>query len=322
MLYARRWRNKTNLTKLTVDTSSEDALMTCLRQKSVITRTARIVQEPRIFLSCYMIVYYPNMILGHNVFDYYLRQKADNLLTLFASLKSHYTWRKYVLFQWRYYQFKKYFLKWKKQDKEKISIPLVYEYWDLDNLKNHYDNDDLEAILRHQREILSKLQRMFQDPMIILNKYKDKRPSLEEEIAESFYNKWMRDLHKDLMEQKYERVPSLIEDIMKLVKECVPNNHRYVTDVEERLDPAYIGSLIENTYINAASVQALILFVMEVIRELEAPDMDADTDMAVSLLKDMFQREFKYADILCFFFQTAFMKLEVIRKRRIEILGQ
>ena len=322
-VYAKQWRVKTNLHLLNIDVSSEETLMESLREKQTVTRMSRIVNQPRVFLSCFMIVHYPQMVLGHNVFDYYLRQKANRLVELFTSLKQQFKWIDYIAFQWKYHQFKEYFFKWKEQDKVKLCIPLAYEYWDLENLKESYTEErDIRSIRANQDMIWERIGRFFSDVQAFVDSYKERRPGLEEEVAESFYTRWMQDLHKDLLNQKYERIAPLLQDVINLIKECVPNNHKYVRDIEERLDTDYIASLIRHTSIDVNAVRALVLFVMEIIRELEAVDMDDDTDMATALLSDMFEQEFTYADIFCFFFQVVFKKLEIIRKRRLQFLDR
>lgn len=320
----KKWMIKRSLKNLDISTDTEDELQRCLMNKQIIKHASKLVDEPRILLCCYMIVHYPQNILTMDVFDYYLKHKAQKLLEVLASLKNTYSWSCFVLFQWRFLKFKTFFNSWKTKDLQKLCVPIVHEYWELNALKEKYTDltNEYQVIEKQQQLVLSRLRRIHKNVDELLEKYKNNAPTLEETIAESFYKRWIKDLYEDLSKEKYERVPPLVDDLKAMIIALVPNNPSYQQKVTDHLDTELLQNMIANVDIQAEYVHKIISFIMQVIRELESADMDEDTDTVVSLLDDMFKQRFTYAQILTFFFQAAFQKLELISKRKSEIMDK
>lgn len=323
-VYIKRWRVKTSLSKLNIPVRSEEELMRALQDKKLINRVGNIVDNPRVLLCCYMIVHYPKNILSIDVFDYYLKYKAQRVLEVLEALKQNYSWSCFVLFQWRFLKFQTYFNSWKQKDLQKLCIPIVHEYWELNALKEKYTHltHEYQVIEGQQQMVLNRLRRIHKNVDDLLERYKDNAPTLEETVAESFYQRWIKDLYYDLVDEKYERVVPLVEDVKNMINRLVPNNERYQQQIIQRLDIDLLRSMVENTNIEGEYVHNMIMFVMNTIRELESADMDEDTDTVIVLLQDMFVKQFSYAQILTFFFQSAFQKLELINKRKLEFMKQ
>lgn len=314
--FIKKWRIKTSLKSLEVDVSTEDNLIVSLQNKTIIRNASNLVDEPRILLCCYMIVKYPQMMLSLDVYDYYLQHKAKKLLDVLEILKKNYSWSCFALFQLRFQRFKTYFNNWKEKDVIKISAPIVHEYWELEALKEKFKDLPEEQVLVNQQEMLLKrLNKINKNVNQLLEKYKDNAPSLEETIAESFYHRWIKDLYNDLKNQNYIRVVPLIDDIKNMIKGLVPNNTKYCQNIDNKIDTNILNSMILNTNIDSDYVYNMILFIMNTIKELQSADMDEDTIMVISLITDMFKKKFTYAQILTFFFQSAFYKLELIKSR-------
>ncbi len=320
-VYAKRWMIKTSLKNLNVDTGVN--LIRYIQNNKVIRIAGRLVDEPRVLLCCYAIRHQPRTILSLDVFDYYLRYKARKLLEVLEALQKKYSLGCFVLFQLRFMKFKEYFNSWKQKDMLKLCVPMVHEYWELNALKEKYMHlkDDYMVIHEQQEMVVHRLRRINRNVDALLEKYKDNAPTLEETIANSFYERWIRDVYDDLNQQNYARVVPLIKDIRDMINELVPNNTEYQENVIRKLDVDLLQGMIDNTHIEGAYVFNMIMFVMQTIVELQSADMDQDTRMVIALLEDMFKKQFSYAQILTFFFQSAFQKLELIRKRKLDFLN-
>jgi hypothetical protein len=298
---------------------------------SILTRQVRdkkIVNtfKTRELLTAFVIDKYPNEMLDNSVLDYYLQKYARDIVDAYRNLVNATSMSKkrmlYVYFWHMTDKYIDYFNKWKAQDLHKILIPLAREHQSIDKQKERYvaevtagDAYALE-IIEHmsllQRKIRSQIASM---AVTSVDELLAGVPELtiEETIIQDFNKSFWRQFYNSIKAQDYTQVPLFLQDFIQMVKELIPNRADIHNEMESIIDHELIHQQLINSALNTSDILTIMNYMISIVEQLQAAADDQDTKMFRDLLADMFMKQFRYEEILTFFFSTVFKKLEKIK---------
>jgi len=298
--------------------SFED-LAICLKNNEIIKTF-----KSREILVSFMIQLYPDIVLGNSLFDYYLQNYAKTLVNSYRLLCT--TGKKIYYHHYFYYaeKFIIYFKKWKNQDQYRILIPLLREYYSITQTIAEYENkrpDIVKGLYEIREKIIDKIKRVYQgDINRLIKEYVDHPETIDEVISLDFHNKFWRNFYHSIQNNDYSQVPNILSDIIKKIKDIIPNRTDIHNELSETIDIIYIKQLIDNGLITNDDTKNYIFILFNIIKNLQSASEDNDTNQVMSIITDMFHKQFDTAPILTFSFSTILKKLDHIEVQLSQIL--
>jgi hypothetical protein len=289
----------------------------CVRDKKIVR-----VFKTRELLTAFVVHKYPNEMLDNSVFDYYLQKYARDVVELYERIVSTKKRVNYVYFWHTTDKYIDYFNKWKAQDIHKILVPLAQEHQSLDKQKERYIDEAAagdayaQEIIEHmtllQQKIRSQIASMAVTSVDELLAGAQEL-TIEETIIQDFNKSFWRQFYNSIKAQDYTQVPLFLQDFIQMVKGLVPNRTDIHAEMESIIDHELIHQQLINSALNTSDILTIMNYVIGIVEQLQAAADDQDTKMFRDLLADMFMKQFRYEEILTFFFSTVFKKLEKIK---------
>jgi hypothetical protein len=260
-------------------------------------------------LVLFMIIHYPQVVIGNGLFDYYLQNYAAVLFASYTKMCETNKKMYYVHFWHNMDTFTKYFKKWKDQDRYRIMLPLLKEHHSLQLIINSNPDEDLSTF---NDSLISKMnsinRRNSKTVSQLIEEYALSPVSMEESIILDFHDKFWRDFYKNIKAGEYQQVSMLLVDCIKMFNKILPNRPDII---EQNIDIEIINQQINNNALSRESMQTYILNIFNLIRRVQSASEDNDTDTVIKLITEMFTKNFAIEQILTFSFSKIFKKLEI-----------
>lgn len=198
---------------------------------------------------------------------------------------------------------------------------MLQEHYQINQtIENYQDNPEaLTELTRLKSELYDNMTQIYRSNIdTLIEEYHESPNSMEEIVFKNFHDKFWRDFHKSITNGDYTQVPMLLTDVQTMIKNLIPNRTDIHEEYANTIDIPLITQMIENNALSSIDMSRYIMYIFSVIKSLESASEDADTDMAVSVITDMFDKNFGINHILTFSFGTMFRKLETIAKQLAE----
>jgi hypothetical protein len=228
----------------------------------------------------------------------------------------------------RVWRFSRTFDTWKVMDKKSILDHMCYNYTELSNCKNMIETSGdvsapanqevLEYINKQQSKIVKHIEQLAGTGLFdtVMETYRPVKLScsvnqMREVMHKAFWDKIAEDLAKIPPEHKHTLV--LLEEIKTLIRQFVPRRADIHEEMEGAVDIKLIDQMISKGVFDHGELARVLLYLIHLIRRLEPPVEDADTDEWLVETERGCAEYKPWQELLPSFFRRAFKKLEGIR---------
>jgi hypothetical protein len=228
----------------------------------------------------------------------------------------------------RAWRFSRTFDTWKAMDRKSILDHMCYNHTELSNCRNMIEmgekKDDptnreiLDYIEKQQAKIARHIEQLagpgtFEE---VMSSYRPVKLScsynqMREVMHKAFWDKIAEDLAKVPPEHKHTLI--LFEEIKTLIRQFVPRRQDILEEMEGAVDTKFIDQMIVKGVFDHDELSKVLLYLIGLIRRLEPPVEDSDTDEWRSVTEKSCATYEKWDELLPAFFRRAFKKLEGIR---------
>lgn len=240
----------------------------------------------KIFLSAFVISYYPDIVFSsNNKIENELFRTANLLINITQKLyTNNFMMKNYLLkFKNIFNNFNALFTLWKFADKEDIIDMLVRRYHSLnktiDFLKNKSKFEEkvnVESIDILEKQLVDLIHKGKQiDPSINENvfiNYNNLMNSVSKNMNEAYWNK----LISNIKEENYTMVVDIINDIIKSICSFIPNRTNIHNEIKQNVDIEIIKQLIDNKVFSIDSLYEYSKCLFDWIVKLSAPSRISD----------------------------------------------
>ncbi len=298
---------------------SYDELMIYLQDQNTINEMTMFLKKYKLtinvkkFTIFFMIYFQKEQMLDHSDTSVELFKQIKRTIKIFDSLQEEYKKYKVYLLQYVVQETEKWFDIWKLKDKMEIIMPMIHMYHYLDEQKK--DNNDIwnEEIIKQQNLIKSKILKLDKSdyvkelinirPRIIINE------NVKSNIINVIHKAYWDNFQTNVNEKNYGQLIGFVQEIKDMLKKLIPNRLDLQEEIEMSLDIEILKQRLENNVMNQNDIFEMINYIINWIRQLQAPIDDRDTEEWYEYLKTLTSWDVLMKD----FFMITFAKLDKIR---------
>lgn len=294
----------------------------------------------KIFLSAYMIMNHREIITSNDTYAIKLGNNAtDMIMNLETLFNKKVTLKDYNNFMNAFNRYIKFFQIWRERDSLLMARPAINSYFNIDmlcealkdklnkeNLTKEQKTKIISDIKDHKRVLKrlrynikliagqkglsfleSKNMPYFKDEEIFQSVEKTVRKAFWDVVKENFANK------------KYDQMIILLNDIKTLILELVPSKKQ---DLDSVIDIELLTQMINKGLLNNQAINTYINYIIGHIESMQQPSEDTNTRLWKENITTMIQKGEKQAEVLGYFFENAFNKLEKIKAITLRLRAQ
>ncbi len=294
-----------------------EELMVLLQDKNVISETRTFLERNgaeisvRKFLSFFMIFYHKNELLDESDISLELFKQVKRTITVYDSLRTKYKEFKIKIFHYVIKETEKWFDVWKKKDKYQLIMPMIHMYHHLEEQKqdNHIDwNNEIDKQKELIKSKILKLDKNAQEfidnpPRVRINV--EARQNIVNVIHKAYWDKFQQ----SVKDKQWEQLVGFIDEIKDILKNLVPHRLDLHTNMDNNLDSQILKQRLENNMMNETDIFAIMEYIINWIRQFQAPNDDTDTEEWYEHLKTLQNWDVLMRD----FFMITFAKLDKIK---------
>ncbi len=335
--YLQRFR-EIHLTMDQLKTKSFEDVSEYISQRDVIHHAAHFLKmlndvyskgdpvgtDPKILLSLYMIVYFRDVVLNVNDDDMLDASKIVlDRLNMFLDSVCEDTFHRLMESLKRYYDM---FVPWRQRDSESLIAFLAKTYWDLhydtmQQIENEEDDqtkefleicleDEKRSILQRVYEVGGENAIDFFNHLVPVVVHEEVYRTVETIVKQAYWDSLEDRLSGE--NPDYLSILPMLADVKDYIKQCVPHHEGIHQEVEDHIDLELLKQMIEQDVMDDTYVRGLAIYIMEMIRKLEAGAFDSETNQWIKETKKILAGDVNYATFFPKFFRKVFYNLECI----------
>lgn len=287
--------------------------------------------HPKYFLSCFMIVKHPKVIISNETdIEKKICYLSDKLLSLLEKLFSlnqeNYQFYK-ILFNLYYTIFIEQFQIWKDIDKKKIINDLCHIYFELEASKNkrHESDDELanqefiKDIENEQKKIKTKLYKIDKEQAIsYLESLEKEIHDIKKEIERLYSDieTHLHDAYWHVIEEKLSREPpdtqvigELLTELKEMILSCKPTLEN---ELNENIDIEFIQEMMGHKVIDDNYLFTTCSYIIQILHSLQSQNYDEELKNWRDNLFNQLEGGCKYSVFLTLFFRGMFENLQQV----------
>lgn len=278
------------------------------------------LQTTRIYLSAYVMMNHLEVVTTKDTYSMKLQNHAldavMHLETLFT--KNKITLKDYNNFMNSFNRYVKFFQVWRERDAMLLVRPMINSFVELEKQKEHFEEKKEDDKASDITRVMNKLKhniRIIGGPkgLEFLEKreipfYKDEEifKSVEKTVRKAFWDV----VKQNIDDNKFDQVVLLLDDIKTLMVEINP---RLAAEMNDTINKELLTQIIENNGLTNESILLYVTYVIEHIEKMQSASEDENTKMWKENLTEMINKNEKQSEILVYFFENTFSKLEKIK---------
>ena len=293
----------------------------------------KLEHSVRIFLSCFMINSFPDVMIGNETeLEQNLKKDAKQLIDLSNKIgeSNSLFFMKYNCYKFMklFDDFVKNFNTWKELDKLKIIHDLCTIYFELEadiNKRKNTNNPNQQVFindnLREQKNILKKIDKLngrdeFDKIKNQVEQYKKSIEELYKNIGSTLHKAFWDDLKSKLSveEPDYLVILPLLDEVKTMIINCVPNHQQIHNEIDEKIDIEFLGDMIKRKVLSPDYIINLVHYVISFIKRFQSASDDKETLKWENSIKDLFANGCKYEEFFPIFFKGVFERFDKIMK--------
>lgn len=293
-----------------------DELVCFVQQNEIIQNTEIFLQEcdiyisPKIFLSFCMIYYHNDLVDNDDELSNEFLKQVKRTMRVYISLKQEYKDYKLYIFRYVMEETKKWFDIWKKLDKYKLIMPMIYMYHHLETQKTHGHDWNME-ICKQQKLIKSKILKIDPDAHSLLeNPPRVQLDANKDNVVRVIHKAYWDNFKDSIRNKEWGQLIGFVEEIKQMIKDLIPHRGDMHQEIDEKLDTVILQQRLENDKMSLHDIFELMSYLVQWLQQLQAPIDDSDT------IKwwDHVQQQTAWDIMMCDFFMILFAKLDKVYK--------
>jgi hypothetical protein len=216
------------------------------------------------------------------------------------------------------------FMNWKKRDALILIRPMLKSYYELLDIKEVYNNKKRDISLLDRK--LNKLKKnikiiggeeglnYLKKRQIPVFKSEKKISEIEKTVKKAFWDI----LEENINNKNYDQIPLLLNDIKIMLDEII-DNKSFLKSIFEYIDIELITKLIKEDGFNFSLIYSYIKYLIDILYKILPPSDDEKTKLFQENIDIMFKNQKSVGEILRYFFEEYFIKLEYLKVLTIEI---
>jgi hypothetical protein len=292
----------------------------------------------RTFLFSYMIVFHKDEILSKD--DVYSDKLYDMTLTMLLNFenlfKKKITLKDYQDFVNNFSMYIEYFKVWKERDAAILIRPSLQSYFFYDESRysllselDELDSDDEThndkiKLIKEKVDDIEKLQKKIKTNIKIIAgkkglEYLENReiPVFHDEKIFTDIDKTVRRAYWDVVKENLQNKEKQKEQLIYLLKDLkellIVIDKKKKKELDELIDIKFLTNVLEKTELTYQVILPYIDYFISNIKKMQAPIDDEDTNIWEENLMNKIKTNENIENILIYFFQIAFKKLEKIK---------
>lgn len=277
----------------------------------------------KVFLTVYLFVFHNDIVVqSKDDFNQKMITLSNELVLMFEKLFNNYSLNNSLKFEKDFNNYLNFFNEWKRRDSLIIIRPILKSYFELELLMNEFkknNNNDYLYIERKLRSLKNNIKMIAgDDGLEYLNKrqipvFKNEKmyTDVEKTVHKAFWDVFQENIENNKLDQ----ITKFLSEVKEMIHEMIENKN-FLKEFDENVDI----SIIENV-MKSNQPEQLVLFMFTFIKyltsllyKLQPPSEDKNTKLFEENLEKMFSDNKKNSEILRYFFENYFKKLEVIKK--------
>jgi hypothetical protein len=295
---------------------SFEQLMSFLQNEHVIQETKTFLERNgvnipvRKFLSFFMVYYHKDELLDQSKISMELYKQVKRTIRVYDSLREEYKEFKLRIFHYVVLETEKWFNIWKKKDKYELIMPMIHMYHHLEEQKNENQSWN-EEIDKQKNLIQSKILRLDRNaqeliqnpPRVTIN------PEAKQNIVNVIHRAYWDKFQQNVKEKKWEQLIGFVDEIKQMLKNLVPHRNDLHIEMDNQIDSQILKQRLENNAISQEDIFKLMEYIVDWIRQFQAPADDQDTEEWWNHLQTQTSWDIMMRD----FFMITFAKLDKIK---------
>jgi len=291
-------------------------LMKFLQEEDVIQRTRWFLKQngvniyPKKFLGFFMIYFHHEELLDTSEISQELLKQINRCIRVYDSIRTQYKDFKLKIFHHVVEETEKWFDIWKKKDKYELVIPMVHMYHHLQEQKT--GRTDWDSEIDNQRALIkSKIMKIEPNgqeiidspPRVQINK------EAKENIINVVYKAYWDKFQESVKNKEWEQLIGFVGEINTILKDLVPHRTDFHQEMDDKMDISILKQRLENNAINEEDIFNLMEYIVNWIRQFQAPSDDNDTEEWWKYIQEQSSWDLMMRD----FFMITFAKLDKIK---------
>jgi hypothetical protein len=303
----------------------------------------------RELLVTFVIAGYPETVFDNITDDLVvtLIKVSKNIVYLYDSFYKSINDVKIKLFKNYMTQFNELFNKWKERDLKKVLEPMIFSYFELEETKKIVLNEkylnpeknlnpDALQFINLCNGLQNKLTNYMKkiDGLKYFNKFKSINYDMSPNEYKKLHNIISETMHKaywNVLLEELESTPPKYNQLIKIVDEVklelidivvIDDNldnteiklakQNIITEINENIDTELMRQMLDNNAMSDEEIYKMLLYIVGLVKRLEAPFMDQDTVEWMNQL-NLQNEELKFA--LINYFIKLFNKIKTIKNQ-------
>lgn len=138
----------------------------------------------------------------------------------------------------------------------------------------------------------------------------ENKDSVEKIMKQAFWDGFIEDIEL----RKFDRLEATLKEIRDKICNLVPNRKDYHNNFDENFDIPFIIQMVGDDVMNGETVGKYINYLLDTIKDLEAPVDNEETENIRNRIVEMFGN-YETSEILAYLFQSVYDKIDNIIKR-------
>ena len=210
---------------------------------------------------------------------------------------------------------------WKRNDLLKVIEEYSKMFWSLETHKRikGISEQQIKEICGKQDKIKENIKTIGgKEGIEIFNKYspvffdEGAIDNLKSQIEVTYKKAYWDKLIEDLNNKSYNSIISILEEVRERIALLTPNRVDMHKLLEEYIDTELIKQMLENNAVDDNYFYRLSCYIIERLKELEAPIENKKTEEWQSEIDEIFKSKIVIGEYFANFFQKVFIKLEKI----------
>ncbi len=278
------------------------------------------LKTTRIYLSAYVIMNYLEEVTKKDTYSIKLQNHAVETIMSLENLftKEKITLKDYNNFMNSFNRYVEFFQVWRERDSLIMVRPIINSYFDLEKQKQYFEEQKQDEKANDIGRVMTKLKHNIRliggkKGLEFLEKrevpiYKDEEifKNVEKTVRKAFWDV----VKQNMDENKYDQVVLLLDDVKTLLLEINP---KLSNEMNDTINKELLTQIMENNGLTYDSILLYTTYIIEHIEKMQAVAEDENTKMWKENITTMINKKEKHSDILVYFFENAFGKLEKIK---------
>lgn len=297
---------------------SFEELMIFLQNEHVLNTMKRFISRNglkinvRKFTSFFMIYYQKEELLDESYISKELFKQVKRTIKVYDSLLDEYKEFKLFILHYVVKETEKWFDIWKKKDKYELIMQMIHMYHHLEEQKKENNKNWNCEIDKQKYLIKTKIYKL--DKSSYIEEFIQNPPRIKineqskKDIINVIHKAYWNNFQQSIKNKQWDQLIGFVNEIKTILKNLVPHRIDLHQEMDIYLDIEILKQSLENDMMSQTDIFKMMDYIINWIRQFQAPIDDKDTEDWYEHLKTLQEWDILMRD----FFMITFTKLDKI----------